>query len=194
MLCRLEVSNYALIENVDLTLEKGFTVITGETGAGKSILLKALQLLLGERSDSGVLKNSEKKCFLEATFDVSALKLESFFEEHELDFDKRCIIRREFSSAGKSRCFINDTPVQLNILKTLGENLISIHSQHETLSLFDTGFQFDVVDYFAGIQNEVSAYKKNYRQYKELLRQLEILEDTEARNRKERDFKSFLLK
>lgn len=193
MLCRLEVSNYALIENVDLTLEKGFTVITGETGAGKSILLKALQLLLGERSDSGVLKNSEKKCFLEATFDVSALKLESFFEEHELDFDKRCIVRREFSAAGKSRCFINDTPVQLNVLKALGENLISIHSQHETLSLFDTGFQFDVVDYFAGIQNDVNAYKKNYRHYKELLRQLEILEETEARNRKERDFKSFLL-
>jgi len=193
MLCRLEVSNYALIENVDLTLEKGFTVITGETGAGKSILLKALQLLLGERSDSGVLKNSEKKCFLEATFEVSALKLEGFFQEHELDFDKRCIIRREFSAAGKSRCFINDTPVQLNILKALGEKLVSIHSQHETLSLFDTGFQFDVVDYFAGIQTDVSSYKKNYRQYKELIRQLEILEETEARNRKERDFKSFLL-
>src|SRR5688572_29781486 len=107
MLCRLEVSNYALIENVDLTFEKGFTVITGETGAGKSILLKALNLLLGERSDSGVLKQSENKCYLEATFDLSKLKLESFFHRNELDYDTHCIIRREFTNTGKSRCFIN---------------------------------------------------------------------------------------
>lgn len=193
MLCRLEVSNYALIENVDLTFEKGLTTITGETGAGKSILLKALNLLLGDRSDSGVLKQSENKCFLEATFDLSKLKLESFFHAHELDYDTQCIVRREFTSAGKSRCFINDSPVQLNTLKELGEKLISVHSQHETLSLFDTSFQFDVLDYFAGIQTEISEYRKKYRTYRELLNQLQILKDTEARNRKERDYKSFLL-
>ncbi len=193
MLCRLEVSNYALIENVDLTFEKGFTVITGETGAGKSILLKALNLLLGERSDSGVLKQSENKCFLEATFDLSKLKLDAFFHTHELDYDAQCIIRREFTSAGKSRCFINDSPVQLQTLKELGEKLISVHSQHETLSLFDTGFQFDVLDYFAGIQNGIADYRKKYKTYRELLNQLEILKDTDARNRKERDYKSFLL-
>lgn len=193
MLCRLEVSNYALIENVDLTFEKGFTVITGETGAGKSILLKALNLLLGERSDSGVLKQSENKCFLEATFDLSKLKLESFFHAHELDYETQCIVRREFTSTGKSRCFINDSPVQLQTLKELGEKLISVHSQHETLSLFDTGFQFDVLDYFAGLQNAIADYRKKYKTYRELLNQLEILKDTDARNRKERDYKSFLL-
>lgn len=193
MLCRLEVSNYALIENVDLTFEKGFTVITGETGAGKSILLKALNLLLGDRSDSGVLKQNENKCYLEATFDLSKLKLESFFQAHELDYDAQCIIRREFTSSGKSRCFINDSPVQLQLLKELGEKLISVHSQHETLSLFDTGFQFDVLDYFAGIQADIAAYRKKYKTYRELLHQLTILQETEARNRKERDYKTFLL-
>lgn len=193
MLCRLEVSNYALIENVDLTFEKGLTVITGETGAGKSILLKALNLLLGERSDSGVLKQSENKCYLEATFDLSKLNLEMFFHKHELDFETNCIVRREFNSAGKSRCFINDSPVQLQVLKELGNQLISVHSQHETLLLFDTSFQFDVLDYFAGIQTAVSDYQKKYRIFRDLLNQLETLKDTEARNRKERDYKTFLL-
>ena len=134
MLSRLEISNYALIENVSLKLENGFTVITGETGAGKSILLKALSLLLGGRADTAVLKQSEKKCFLEAEFNISKLALKAFFEEYELDYDDQCIIRREFTPSGKSRGFINDTPVQMTQLKKLGDQLIAIHSQHQTLS------------------------------------------------------------
>lgn len=193
MLCRLEVSNYALIENVHLTFEKGFTTITGETGAGKSILLKALNLLLGERVDTSVLRQSENKCFLEATFDLSQLTLKTFFEQYELDYDVQCIVRREFTNAGKSRCFINDTPVQLNVLKELGEKLISVHTQHETLALFDVDFQFDVLDYYSDLQTAVANYSKKYKSYRELVNQLATLQNQEAQNRKERDYKSFLL-
>jgi len=193
MLCRLEVSNYALIENVQLTFEKGFTTITGETGAGKSILLKALNLLLGERVDTSVLRQSENKCFLEATFDLSQLKLKTFFDQYELDYDTQCIVRREFTNAGKSRCFINDTPVQLNVLKELGEKLISVHTQHETLSLFDVDFQFDVLDYYSELQVLVANYSKKYKTYRELVNQLAALQNQEAQNRKDRDYKTFLL-
>jgi len=193
MLCRLEISNYALIENVDLTFEPGFTTITGETGAGKSILLKALNLLLGERVDTSVLRQSGNKCFLEATFDLSKLKLESFFQNNALDFDFQCIVRREFTQAGKSRCFINDSPVQLNVLKELGEKLISVHTQHQTLALFDTDFQFDVLDYYANLEAVVSGYSKKYKAYRDLTNQLEILQNQEAQNRKDRDYKTFLL-
>ena len=193
MLCRLEISNYALIENVDLTFEKGFTTITGETGAGKSILLKALNLLLGERVDTSVLRQSENKCFLEATFDLSQLKLKTFFDQYELDYETQCIVRREFTNAGKSRCFINDTPVQLNILKELGEKLISVHTQHETLSLFDVDFQFDVLDYYSELQVLVANYSKKYKTYRELVNQLAALQNQEAQNRKDRDYKTFLL-
>ena len=192
MLCRLEVSNYALIENVDLTFEKGFTVITGETGAGKSILLKALNLLLGDRADTTVLKQSANKCFLEATFDIAKLNLQDFFTENELDFDKHCIVRREFTSAGKSRCFINDTPVQVNVLKELGDKLISIHSQHQTLALFESDFQFDVLDNFAGTENLLLDYQKKFKEFKLTQQKLNQLQAEEAQNRKERDYKLFL--
>lgn len=192
MLCRLEVSNYALIENVDLTFEKGFTVITGETGAGKSILLKALNLLLGDRADTTVLKQSANKCYLEATFDISKLQLQDFFSDNELDFDKQCIVRREFTSAGKSRCFINDTPVQVNVLKELGDKLISIHSQHQTLALFESEFQFDVLDNFAGTESQVTDYQKKFKEFKLAQQKLSQLQQEEAQNRKERDYKLFL--
>ena len=163
MLKRLDISNYALIENVNLHLNSGFTAITGETGAGKSILLKALNLLLGERADTAVLKQSEKKCVLEAELDISKLALSSFFKANELDYEEDCIIRREFNTAGKSRVFINDTPVQLTLLKTLGEKLISIHTQHQTLQILNAAFQLDVLDHFAGIEKLVTAYTKKYK-------------------------------
>jgi DNA repair protein RecN (Recombination protein N) len=193
MLKRLDISNYALIENVNLNLNPGFTVITGETGAGKSILLKALNLLLGERADTAVLKQSEKKCVLEAELDISKLALSSFFKANELDYEEDCIIRREFNTAGKSRAFINDTPVQLTLLKTLGEKLISIHTQHQTLQILNAAFQLDVLDHFAGIEKSVAAYTKKYTTYREKVNTHIELKVKDAESRKEKDYLSFLL-
>ncbi len=193
MLKRLDISNYALIENVNLTLNQGFTVITGETGAGKSILLKALNLLLGERADIAVLKQSAKKCVLEAELDISKLALNSFFEVNELDYENSCIIRREFNTAGKSRAFINDTPVQLAVLKSLGEKLVSIHTQHQTLQILNTNFQLDVLDHFAGIEKLVSKYTKTYTSYRNKVNSLIELKVKDAESRKEKDYLAFLL-
>lgn len=193
MLCKLEVSNYALIENADISFDDGFTAITGETGAGKSILLRSLNLLLGERADTSVIQQSGSKCYLEATFDITNLDLEFFFENAELDYDKACIIRREFNAQGKSRCFVNDTPVQLHVLKELGEKLISVHSQHETLSLFESHFQFELLDSFAGLQKKTQAYSKKFKNYRSLINQLAELKASDAEKRKERDYKTFLL-
>lgn len=193
MLKRLDISNYALIENVNLTLNEGFTVITGETGAGKSILLKALNLLLGERADIAVLKQSEKKCVLEAELDISKLALSRFFKANELDYEDNCIIRREFNTAGKSRAFINDTPVQLSVLKNLGENLISIHTQHQTLQILNTNFQLDVLDHFAGIEKLVSNYTKTYTSYRSKVNSLIELQVKDRESRKEKDYLAFLL-
>ncbi|MDG1915655.1 MAG: DNA repair protein RecN [Crocinitomix sp.] len=193
MLKRLDISNYALIENVNLHLNSGFTAITGETGAGKSILLKALNLLLGERADTAVLKQSEKKCVLEAELDISKLALSSFFKANELDYEEDCIIRREFNTAGKSRVFINDTPVQLTLLKTLGEKLISIHTQHQTLQILNAAFQLDVLDHFAGIEKLVTAYTKKYTSYREKVNTHIELKVKDAESRKEKDYLAFLL-
>lgn len=192
MLKRLDISNYALIENVNLLLKPGFTVITGETGAGKSILIKALYLLLGDRVDMAVLKNADKKCILEAEFDISKLSLQPYFEAHELDYDTTCILRREITAGGKTRAFINDTPVQLSQLKTLGDQLISIHSQHQTLSILENSFQLDVIDYFAGIEKETASYKKLFKTYRENVNLLTSLKLKEQENRKEKDYLSFL--
>tara|TARA_B110000037_G_scaffold26795_1_gene31552 strand:- start:18990 stop:20645 length:1656 start_codon:yes stop_codon:yes gene_type:complete len=193
MLKRLDISNYALIENVNLHLNSGFTVITGETGAGKSILLKALNLLLGERADTAVLKQSGKKCVLEAELDISKLALSSFFKASELDYEEDCIIRREFNTAGKSRVFINDTPVQLTLLKTLGEKLISIHTQHQTLQILNAAFQLDVLDHFAGIEKLVTAYTKKYTSYREKVNTHLEFKVKDAESRKEKDYLAFLL-
>jgi DNA repair protein RecN (Recombination protein N) len=193
MLKRLDISNYALIENVNLTLNEGFTVITGETGAGKSILLKALNLLLGERADTAVLKQSEKKCVLEAELDISKLALSRFFDANELDYDDHCIIRREFNTAGKSRAFINDTPVQLSVLKSLGEKLISIHTQHQTLQILNSNFQLDVLDHFAGIEKIVTNYSKTYASYRNKVNSLIELQVKDREARKEKDYLAFLL-
>lgn len=193
MLNRLEISNYALIENVNLKLGNGFTVITGETGAGKSILLKALNLLLGERADTSVLNQSEKKCFLEAEFAIENLKLQAYFEENELDYSDNCILRREFTTSGKSRTFINDTPVQLNQIKELGQQLISIHTQHETLAIFNADFQRDTLDYYAGIDKDVARYKTKYSKYRSQVNELMVCKVKDQENRKEKDYIEFLL-
>jgi DNA repair protein RecN (Recombination protein N) len=193
MLHRLEISNFALIDNVNLNLAPGFTAITGETGAGKSILLKALNLLLGERADSSVLNKTAKKCILEAEFDLSKLQLQDFFDAADLDYDPTCIIRREFNQQGKSRAFINDTPVQISQLKELGNSLISIHTQHESLDLFTNAFQTDVIDYFSGIHEDVLDYQKRFKTYQKNLKLAEKLTLQEQETRKEKDYLAFLL-
>jgi len=184
MLTRLDISNFALIENVNLNFKEGFSVITGETGAGKSILLKALNLLLGDRADYSVLNKSEKKCVIEAEFNIKNIINSDFFEEENIDFENHTIVRREFTTSGKSRIFINDTPTTLSTLKLLGEQLIKIHSQHQTLQLFDNKFQIDVVDTFCNQSDTVATYRKKYNQYILLKKELLQLKITESNNRK----------
>lgn len=146
MLKKIYVQNYILIDNISITFDNNFSVLTGETGSGKSILLGALGLVIGNRSDISAIKAGEQKCIIEAYFDVDGYELLNFFEENEIDYDTTTIFRREITSAGKSRAFINDTPVNLNIMKELGEKLIDIHSQHQTLSLTNRHFQLEVID------------------------------------------------
>jgi DNA repair protein RecN (Recombination protein N) len=169
MLVKLSVSNYALIRELDIGLESGLTIITGETGAGKSILLGALSLILGARADTNVLFDKTIKCVVEGTFRIEGYDLADFFLANELDFESMTILRREINPAGKSRAFINDTPVTINLLKDLGDRLIDIHSQHQTLMLNDNSFQLNVIDSFAGnstLRNEYGVVYVNYRKLK----------------------------
>ena len=193
MLLKLNISNYALIDNLNLNFYEGFSAITGETGAGKSILLKALNLLLGDRADYSVLKQNDKKCIIEAEFNVEKIISKSFFEELDIDYDAHTIIRREFTTSGKSRMFINDTPVNLSTLKSLGDKLVKIHTQHQTLDLFDKTFQMEVLDGVAGLYDEVKQYKKDYKTYLNLKLQLSQLQISETKNRKEKDYLTFLI-
>ncbi len=166
MLVKLFVQNYALIRELDLNLDEGLTIITGETGAGKSILLGALSLILGARADSAMLLDKDEKCIVEGTFRIGDYDLKEFFLENELDHDPVTILRREVNPAGKSRAFINYTPVTINILKDQGERLIDIHSQHQALMLNDSSFQLNVIDSFAGnikFRNNYSPHTINYR-------------------------------
>ncbi len=193
MLLKLDISNYALIENLELDFHKGYSAITGETGAGKSILLKALNLLLGERADYSVLKQNDQKCIIEAEFEVSNILDHSFFESHDVDFDEKTIIRREFTSSGKSRMFINDTPVNLNTLKLFGEQLVKIHTQHQTLDLFEKSFQMEVIDNFSGLTKNVADYQTSFNTFKNLKHKLLKLKLEETENRKEKDYLEFLI-
>lgn len=183
MLKSLSVENYALIEKTDVQWKEGFSVITGETGSGKSILLGALGLIQGQRADAKSLKDTEKKCVVEAEFDLSAYALQPFFETNELDYDDNCIIRREIAPNGKSRAFINDTPVPLNILKEITSRLIDIHSQHETLLLNEESFQLHVLDALSDLKALISAYSPLYKDYLQKKKQLkELLALIEERN------------
>lgn len=173
MLTNLHIENYALIQHLDIDFRSGFSVITGETGAGKSIILGAIALLLGQRADSKSIKTGEKRCVIEATFDVEAYGLETFFSENELDFDgHECIIRRELTSAGKSRSFINDTPASLSQLKEIGEHLIDVHSQHKNLLLGKEDFQLSVLDIIGQNADLLSKYKAEHALYKSLVSEL----------------------
>ena len=150
MLQSLYIQNYALIDTLDICFDTGFSVITGETGAGKSIILGAIGLLLGQRADSKAIKNGANRCIVEARFNISEYRMEAFFEENDLEYDKdECILRRELLASGKSRAFINDVPASLTQMKELGEKLIDVHSQHQNLLLNKEGFQLGVIDLVA---------------------------------------------
>ncbi len=192
MLKRLSIENYALIDSLQINFDRGFTVITGETGAGKSIILGALSLILGQRADLRQVKPDEPKCVIEGLFDISAYRLRSLFEEHEWNYEgDECILRREIWSTGRSRAFINDSPVYLNDLKLLGERLIDIHSQHQNLSLNDNQFQLNVVDLLAGTGKELASYREAYTAYRAAEKGLLKLREQYRRNREEEDYLRF---
>lgn len=193
MLKRLYVRNYVLIEELDISFGKGMSIITGETGAGKSILLGALGLILGQRADAGALQNKTKKCIIEGTFNIAEYKLQSFFTENELDYEEETTIRREISAEGKSRAFINDTPVTLAILKDLSSRLVDIHSQHETLLLNSNKFQLNVVDEFARNQDRLAKYSDTLATYNELKKSIEIMKEEEAKSKADFDYFNFQL-
>ena len=165
MLSHLSVKNYALIEELEIDFSKGFSVVTGETGSGKSIMLGALGLILGERADLKALRDPNVKCVIEGTFELSKDLFLPFFVEHDIDFDRQSIIRREITPGGKSRAFVNDTPVVLPVLKELGTSLIDIHSQHQTLLLNKSSFQFDVLDASSKASNIKGDYIKEFHAY-----------------------------
>jgi len=175
MLVKLFVQNYALIKELDVELENGLTIITGETGAGKSILLGALSLILGTRADSSVLLDKNEKCIVEGTFRIEEYDLNEFFISNELDYETVTSLRREINPAGKSRAFINDTPVTVNILKELGDRLIDIHSQHQTLMLHDNSFQLNLIDSFSGTAKLKTKYGETYSNYRKLKKEYIII-------------------
>lgn len=194
MLKHLNISNYALIDTLDIDLHRGFSVITGETGAGKSIILGAIGLLLGQRADGKALRDASKKCVIEAHFDISRYELRTWFDEEELEYDDEdCIIRRELSPQGKSRGFINDTPVTLTQMRELGEKLIDVHSQHQNLLLRKENFQLNVVDIMASNEKERAEYAAAYSQLKEAERELEELQKSIENSRTEEDYMRYQL-
>lgn len=175
MLRNLHIQNYALIEALDLDFAKGFSVITGETGAGKSILLGAIGLLTGQRAETAAIRNGASKCIVEGIFDISGYDLQPLFEENEIEYDAECIVRREIASTGKSRAFINDTPVSLTIMRQLGERLIDIHSQHQNLLLNTEGFQLGVLDTLTADKSARQHYTEAYRHYRDTQARLDAL-------------------
>lgn len=194
MLNSLFIQNFVLIDNLDIHFDKGFSVITGETGAGKSIILGALSLVLGQRADGKSIKKGSEKCVIEATFDISKYQLEAFFLENDLEYDAQCcILRRELFASGKSRAFVNDSPVSLSILKELGTRLIDIHSQHQNLLLGDNRFQLRVVDVMAENEILLILYKKEFSRYQGLKRELKELQQKAAQTKQEEDYIRFQL-
>ncbi len=193
MLSRLFVHNYALIRELDLTLEDGLTIITGETGAGKSILLGALSLILGARADTSVLLDNSEKCVVEGIFRIGDYDLEEFFSNNDLDYDTVAILRREINTAGKSRAFINDTPVTINIMKELGDRLIDIHSQHQTLMLKDNSFQLSIIDSFAATGIVREKYRSAYINYIKLQKEYNSLKEKSEKNKADMEYYQFQL-
>ena len=193
MLSKLTIENYALIDSLEVDLASGFTVITGETGAGKSILLGGLALVLGKRADLSSLRNKEQKCIVEADFLVKDYGLQPFFNHYDLDFDETTVIRREILPSGKSRAFINDTPVTLDILSQLGDQLIDVHSQHQTMRLTENDFQFKLIDALANNKKRLSNYAETLRAYSSIQKELNDLITFQQNATKEQDYNTFLL-
>ena len=192
MLQKLYIRNFTLIDTLDIQLHPGFSVITGETGAGKSIILGAIALLLGQRADSKTIKQGAEKCVVEAHFDLSRYQMEPFFKANDIEYDATdTIIHRELTAACKSRAFINDTPVALSTLKELGEQLVDVHSQHQNLLLQKQDFQLSVVDIIADDAREQEAYRQTFNDFHEAQRQLQELKDSIGQNRQQADFLSF---
>jgi DNA repair protein RecN (Recombination protein N) len=193
MLIKLIVQNYALIKELDVEFENGLTIITGETGAGKSILLGALSLILGTRADTTVLLDKNEKCIVEGTFRIEEYDLAEFFISNELDYESVTTLRREINPAGKSRAFINDTPVTINVQKELGDRLIDIHSQHQTLMLSDNSFQLNVIDSFAGTFKLKSEYRLAFSNYRKLKKEYGIVKEKADRNKADMEYYQFQL-
>lgn len=193
MITQLTIKNYALIEDIKVEFKQGLTIITGETGAGKSILLGALSLLLGKRADLSSVKNNEKKCVIEAQFQINAYNLKDFFSSQDLDYENQTIVRREILPSGKSRAFINDSPVNLNTLNALGERLIDIHNQHQTLEVTSQDFQFEIIDALANTKELLVGYQKALRELKKNETLLQQLNNRKTESQKELDYNLFLL-
>ena len=192
MLKHLYIKNFTLIDELDIELRQGFSVITGETGAGKSIVLGAIALLLGQRADPKTIKYGADKCIIEAHFDLSRYGMDDFFKDNDIENDPEdCIIRRELMASGKSRAFINDTPVQLTMLKELGERLVDVHSQHQNLLLNKQDFQLGVVDIIAEDSQQLAKYQEIFRQYQHVRQELEALKERIERDRQNADFLQF---
>lgn len=194
MLKHLHIENYALIESLDIDLNDGFSVITGETGAGKSILLGAIGLLTGDRADLSAIQSGKQRCILEATFNTEGYDLEAFFQEEDLDFDpSECIIRRELTANGKSRAFINDTPTTINALKRLGNRLIDIHSQHQNLLLGQEDFQLSVLDAVASMPELIESYSQAFHKWTQAVKALNEAQSSLDDSRKDEDYLRFLV-
>lgn len=192
MLSHLYIENYALIEKLDIDFENGFSVITGETGAGKSIIIGAISLILGQRTDTSILFNKLYKCVIEGSFEISHLELNKFFIDNDLDQENPCVLRREISANGKSRAFINDTPVNLSQLKELGERLVDIHSQHNTLTLNNSDFQMSVTDIIAKNSDLLKKYYSEYVEFQKIKNDLNQLKEKEKTASSQKDYLQFL--
>ncbi len=192
MLIHLSIRNYALIDKLEISFFSGFTTITGETGAGKSIILDALSLIIGQRADSQVLKDKTQKCIIEGSFKIENYQVGHFFEKYSLDYDTVVLLRREINPEGKSRAFINDTPVTLSQLKELGDKLIDIHSQHNTLLINETDFQLFVIDNYADIYAEANDFRKQLAELKELKKELVVKTELERKSQTDADYFNFL--
>jgi len=193
MLTSLSIKNYALIDDLQVNFNNGLTIITGETGAGKSILLGGLSLILGKRADLTQINDATKKCIIEATFDIVNYNLKTLFRTENLDYESETIIRREILPSGKSRAFVNDSPVNLNTLTVLGTHLIDIHSQHQTLELTNNDFQFQIIDALANNESDLLKYNQHLKEYIEAKIELNKLNNFKAEFIKEHDYNSFLL-